>query len=315
MRPSPPFSVTRGSMTDQKKDILLSICLNGRNDNYGGRFKQRLEQSINYLAAQAERIKRLQDIEVVLTDWNSDVPLSDVLQLSAVAAEITRVIIVPPEIAKPHNHPGTAFHTTMSLNVGIRRSKGSYVCVMPGDVLIPQFALSQLLNLLDGKLDPPFDVPRSVMLVPRKLLPCEFDVTTNKLSDLDRNLLLIDSNLPLDPQHVGEVGGSGAIIVHSDMLRRFHGFNERLGGWGRSDVDFGIKANVDCPTISLSFYGITMYDFQLPARTLVEKFSRANDVSHFEFLPNNPQWGLPETVFQERKVVAAVPLRLATLST
>ncbi len=83
---------------------ILSICLSGRNDNYGYDFKRRFIRAMDFLAWSADRAGVPDKIEVVFTDWDSEVPLSKDIALTEKAAAMVRFIEVPPEIAKQMNH-------------------------------------------------------------------------------------------------------------------------------------------------------------------------------------------------------------------
>ena len=126
---------------DKKNEIILSICIVGRNDNYGKDFKRRLQQSVNFLAYSAEKAGVLSKIEILLTDWNSDIPLAEAVTFSPAAASIVKFIEVPLAIARKHNYGNTPFHTTKAINVALRRTSGKYVGMMPGDILISEFTL------------------------------------------------------------------------------------------------------------------------------------------------------------------------------
>jgi hypothetical protein len=45
--------------------------------------------------------RRAQDVEVLVADWGSDVPLRDVLRLTPAAAGLVSFILIPPELARP----------------------------------------------------------------------------------------------------------------------------------------------------------------------------------------------------------------------
>ena len=84
---------------EPQNEIILSICLIGRNDDYGKDFKRRLRQSMDFLAYSAEKAGVLDKIEVLLTDWNSDTPLVEAVTFSPAAAKMIKFIEVPPSVA------------------------------------------------------------------------------------------------------------------------------------------------------------------------------------------------------------------------
>ena len=156
------------------KKKTLSICLTGRNDNYSLDFNRRLEQLLNFLAYSAKKGNVLDAIEVVLTDWNSDVPLISELSLSKEACGLLKTVIVPPEIANNYNWKDTPFHGTNAINVAVRRSSGRFIAVMPGDILIPEFAITRLIKLLNKRDNDFYNPEETLFAIPIKNIPFSF---------------------------------------------------------------------------------------------------------------------------------------------
>ena len=72
-------------MFNFKKDLnsgkLLSLILCSRNDSYMGNSRWRLEVTLNLALINAKRANFLEDLEIIVSDWGSEIPLRDVLQL------------------------------------------------------------------------------------------------------------------------------------------------------------------------------------------------------------------------------------------
>src|SRR5437867_5978425 len=79
----------------------LSLILCSRNDEYMGNSRWRLETTLNYVATQVEALGRSKDVEVLVADWGSEVPLREVLRLTPAAAAIVSFMLIPAEIARP----------------------------------------------------------------------------------------------------------------------------------------------------------------------------------------------------------------------
>ena len=251
---------------------LLSVCLTGRNDDYGGDFSYRMSLSINCLADAAARIGRLDDVEVVVTDWNSKVPLANELTLTDNGAAITRFAYVPPEVAEPNNHPGSEFHTTRALNTGLNIARGRFMMVMPADVLIPKHPLGRLVSLLEGQVSVFFDIGRSLMLIPRYFVPREFAPPPHRTDMLEKYLFLNSYAFRKDSVFSPAVSSSaGAILFSRQVLETVGFFNEALGGCGCNDCDFGLRANAHFPSVDVSQLGIISYDIERMAATVLWK--------------------------------------------
>ena len=67
---------------------VLSLVLCSRNDRYMGNSRWRLETALNYVAGRVEALGREQDVEVLVADWGSEVPLREVLVLGPTATRI-----------------------------------------------------------------------------------------------------------------------------------------------------------------------------------------------------------------------------------
>jgi len=66
-------------MKNNEPKYLISFIFCGRNDNYLGYFKYRITTAINYLCRNVKKIGRLKDMEVIVVDWNSEIPLMQLI--------------------------------------------------------------------------------------------------------------------------------------------------------------------------------------------------------------------------------------------
>ena len=151
--------------------VLLSLCLSGRNDNYGFNFKRRFVQSMNFLAWSARKAGVEKQIEVVFADWNSEIPLSRVIRLSDGAAKMVRFLEIPPDLAARYNPSFSPFSQSVAFNAALRRAKGAYLGMMPADILLTSYALRNLIGILSGTIPVSFDPRAAVISVPRKNIP------------------------------------------------------------------------------------------------------------------------------------------------
>lgn len=284
------------------KNIILSICMMGRNDDYGKDFIRRFRQSMNFLAYSAKKAGVSGEIEVVFVDWNSDVPLSSTIELSQDAAGMVKFVIVPPEIAKEHNWENTPFHTTKAINVAARRANGKYIAFMPGDILLPYISIKNLFSVLSPGKDIPFKPEASMMGVERKCFPLYFrdDTLFTSNETIERIILLNSHFLREDKTPKGISSGFGMIIMHNSLQSKLRGMNETFGGWGASDTELGIRSNLSGPLINLSGFGIICYDFDAGKKMVNEKKERNNTKSITKISSlhvNSENWGLKDKDF------------------
>lgn len=283
--------MTTPKMSENKKEYLLSIVLCGRNDNYLGDFKYRITTAINYLCRNAKKIGRLNEIEVVVVDWNSETPLSKTLLLLPEACEVTKFIIVPPKIASEYNADGQVFHATCALNAGIRRAKAKFIMLIPADILITSTSLQNLLLLLEGKLDPVFDPKKTMLNIGRKLILWQTVKRKPSLDEWDRYLQLHNRHLVYYNDYPGLASGLGGILLSKRIWKKSRALLENLYGWGWSDIELGFRINQNYPSVDLSYFGVIAYDMQQRLEGKGNRYHNPHHVSYFHEA-GNIDWGL-----------------------
>ncbi|MHC9544298.1 MAG: glycosyltransferase family A protein [Vulcanimicrobiota bacterium] len=281
--------------------IILSICMSGRNDDYGKDFKRRFEQSMNFLAYSARKAGVLDNIEVLFTDWNSDISLAEVIGFSNEASRIVKFIIVPPDIAREYNYNNTPFHTTVSINTAIRRANGRFIAFMPGDVLVPEFTLDRLFRIIREETATFFDLHKSLLCIPRKLIPenfnDDFSWSGKDMNQISRSLVNMDFCLQSSYICPGDIGGSGMFVFDIAVVEELCGFDENFGGWGNSDHYFALEAGRKYPIVNLFGYGLFVYDFQPDNKFMTTKHERTNPIVPLGFRLKNESWGLYQHSF------------------
>ena len=74
---------------------LISLILCSRNDSYMGNSRWRLETSINLALLNAKDANFLDKLEIVVSDWGSEIPLSEVLNLVPEAKDRVKFVHIP----------------------------------------------------------------------------------------------------------------------------------------------------------------------------------------------------------------------------
>ncbi len=274
--------------TDRK---LLSIVTSGRNDNYMGNFIYRITTAINYLAYNLNKLGRLDDVEVVITDWGSDIPLSKVLSLTEEAAKICRFVYVPQALAKDIKPDG--FDPSTSANVSLRRSRGEYLMIFTSDLLAPSYSLNTLLLLLEGKLGIPFDVRNMFYFVSRYQIPWEIVQREPNLEEWNQYLLLNANDHVIDRGMSGMGKCGAALMMHRDIWYSCHGFDEKLNGWGWTDIDLTLRVTQLYAWMDIAGIGVRFYHMEHNRyRTLPPQELWNPRVINSEFVVNDEKWGL-----------------------
>lgn len=274
---------------------LLSLVIAGRDDDYTHDFRYRITTTLNYLARGLSQLQRLDDVEIVITDWGSNIPLVHSLALSKEAAEISRFIYVPSEVVRAAQCGNGNFHTSMSLNVGIRRSEGQFIFVGAADILITSQSLEALFLVLEGKRYPDICPAQTLFLCPRYDIPWQFVERQPGLEEWNRYLLLSGSELNYAYESLLAVcSGAGALLMHAELWDRARGIDESYAAYGYNDVDLGLRVTQLYPWIGLSSLGVNCYHMgHRPIGRRVEAVANVNALYYNKSIEaGNEDWGL-----------------------
>jgi hypothetical protein len=284
---------------------LLSICASGRDDDYDLDFKYRLTTTLNYITRNLVQLGRLNDVEILVTDWGSEVPLAESLALTPQAARICRFIYVPLAVIRAVHSGSEDFHITMAMNTGIRRARGEFVLQGAADTLIPRHSLEMILRVLDNSLGLSIRAEETFFLCPRYQIPWQFVERQPGLEAWDRYLLLSGSELNYENDSLlGICCGAGGFLMHRDLWQKARGFDERFRGWGFNDVDLGLRISQIYPWLGLSSLGVNFYHMgHRPAGQPVANPSPL--MYNWNVEVNGDGWGLGDYEFQEQRSGAA----------
>jgi hypothetical protein len=280
---------------------LLSMILIGRNDSYMGNFRYRLTTAINFLARGLAAIGRLDDVEILVTDWNSPQPLADAVPLTPDAARVCRFLVVRPEIAQAALAPGEVFNGACATNVALRRAGGRYLMLYDADSLTLPHSLRSLLDLLDGRLRLPVDVEHAYFYCGRHQIPWEIAQRQPTLQEWERYLVLHSGQLPPDSRSYGlGIFGIG-LMMHRALWLACRGYDESMHGWGWVDADLILRVTQRQPWIDLASIGMTVFHMEHSARDAGRRAGGARTGGghatnpyqvRLEYAANDADWGL-----------------------
>lgn len=297
---------------------LLSIVIVGRNDDYLGNYRYRLETCLDFLARNLRTLGRLNDVEVLFLDWNSpDKPISDVLQVSADAASILRIVVVPPEVAAARNLT-VSFFTTCAVNAGVRRSKGEFIMLADSDSMMPLPALKSLLEVLEGKL-PTFG-PKDELIypLPRYQIPGGIGARQPNVAAWEKILQRLMASRRKELPAGDCLGGfSAAQLMHRKLWWEFGGYSEVLDrAWGWSDNDLMLRVTQKYNWMDLGYYGVVAFHIEHHASTGNAHARDPNSINKmlvdYNPHPNAEDWGLgsitlPEHTLKGARAVSSTP--------
>lgn len=291
----------------------LTLATHGRNDNHMGNFKYRLSTCINSMARHLQGLGRLEDIEFLVTDWNSEVPLCEALPLSPEAARICRFVIVPPEVARAKHRPGQVYNVPCAMNVALRRAGGEFAAILCADTVFPGYSVRLLLELLDGRTPIPFRAEQCLFLFGRKRIPWDVVNREPGLDELEEYMLIEGGQAGLMRGLPGLGVSVSAQMMHSSIWRACRGFDEELSFWGWSDAELTLRVCQKYPWIEAMSLGIDSFELDhYAAQESALKVRRENPRRiHEGFSVNDEDWGLGSFALDIRgaeKRMAAVPV-------
>ena len=149
---------------------LLSLILCSRNDSYMGNSRWRLETSINLALLNAKNANFLDKLEIIVSDWGSEIPLSEVLNLVPEGKGGVKFVHVPPDIAKVEQKD-SKFPEVIALNAAARRSRGEYIGRIDNDTVVGADFFRKFEQLHKNNPTDELDLADSFLFVERKSVP------------------------------------------------------------------------------------------------------------------------------------------------
>jgi len=293
---------------------MISVILNGRNDNYGYNLHKRVSININCLAEMLTD----KDDEIIFVDCNTSNSLNTLPEaihdiLTPKAKSLIRVFRIRPETYRKYKrNSGLAILDSLSRNVGIRRSNQSNRWILSSTtdmVFVPKNKKSSLTeiasNLTDGFYElPRFDVPENLWI--------EFDrKNPDSIIDLLRNygdrlhLNIVKTNMP---EILYDAPGDFQLMLREQVFQ-IYGFNEEMVLTFHMDSNIAkrlfILNNFKTGTLVEYIYGYHLNHILSYSDSYSSK-PKENDVFKFWKNVSNPiitaqknTWGLPNEDIEE----------------
>ena len=276
---------------------LLSIATIARNDNYMGNSNWRLEVAINFLAIELDKLNRLKDVELIIVDWGSEIPLSTALTLNEHAQRIARFILVTRSVIDAIK-VDSDFPAIIALNAGIRRACGDFIIEGPADILFSERFFKRLFNILQGESRIETPVDKSLFIFNRKDIPLEIVNQNLTQTALAGYIEEYDSSLLPTPLHPYYLCPAGALMMHRNLWRESHAFDERLIHWGWADIDMVLRMRLRYFIADMSSDN-EMYLYHLDHYTPGFVRTKMSYPTINPFVVNNERWGLAEYILEE----------------
>lgn len=282
----------------------LSLILCSRNDAYMGNSRWRLQTTLNYVANQLETLGRMEDVEVLVADWGSEIPLREVLQLTPAAAQIVRFMLVPPVIAHALQKD-SPFPEVLALNAAARRARGTYIGRIDQDTLVGRYFLEVFFDLYDGRRHLAVSLNRALLYSNRHAIPYWFAVRCSAYCHVAKFIQLFGRGCRLEtlPNRDFWTYAVGIWLIHRDLWAECGGYDERFIYYNWMEVEMILRLRQRYSLIDLG--KIVDYDFyhldhrNPRARLTRRDFGQKANIFHLDpsapplpFDPNAEAWGL-----------------------
>ncbi len=296
----------QNSLPCQPVKTILSLIACSRNDHYMGNSRWRLQTALNYVAQSVQEVGREGDVEVLVTDWGSEVPLHMVLHLTPAAERLVTFIIVPPALAKELQGDST-FSEVIALNAVARHAKGQYVGRIDQDTLVGTRFIRTFFDLYEGKQKLDVPLKSALMLSNRRQIPYRFASRSPSFWEVDRLIRWFGRFLGGEMYHLPSRlfirSYVGIWLVHRNVWFECGGYDERMKYYNWMEVDMILRLKQRMYTL-VDFGKVVDYDLYhlehnppLPdqsfyANRKVNPRIDFENPPHLDFHPNSEDWGL-----------------------
>ena len=284
---------------------LISLILCSRNDSYMGNSRWRLETSINLALLNAKEANFLDKLEIVVSDWGSEIPLSEVLNLVPEAKGRVKFVHIPPDIAAVEQKD-SKFPEVIALNAAARRSCGEYIGRIDNDTVVGAEFFRKFAKLHENNPTSELDLKDSFLFVERKSVPYRISRLSLPLP-LTSSFIKFFSNF-FKVESAKDWGREfwwspvGIMMFHRDIWHATQGYDEKLIYWGWMEGDLALRLEQKHKIVEFSkFVGYDFYHLEHYSNLVEYKdrngtaTPRKKNEPKFEglnYCENSNDWGL-----------------------
>jgi hypothetical protein len=266
-----------------------------------GNSRWRLQTTLNYLAENVHVLGREEDVEILVTDWGSDVPLREVLLLSPAAARIVSFIQIPPEIARDLQKD-SPFAEVLALNAAARRAGGEYIGRIDQDTLVGRRFLEYFFDLYDGRQQLDVPLASALLFANQRMVPYRFCVRYPSFWAVEEFISGFGKFFKIEITSLRPfyAHGVGIWLAHRDLWHECGGYDERL--IYMNDMEINMIGRLMSRYEIVNLGRLVNYDFhhmehyhplKLRSSSTHRKVNPEHLFARTDILhPNGPDWGL-----------------------
>jgi len=231
-----------------------------------GNSRWRLETSINLALLNAKEIGLLDEIEIIVSDWGSEIPLSSVLSLVREAEGRVKFVHVPAKIAEKEQKD-SKFPEVIALNAAARRASGEYIGRIDNDTVVGKSFFQKFHDLAKREPNDELNLKDSFFFIERKSVPFRISRLSLPLSQIKRFIDFFQNWFKLET--ATEWGREfwwspvGIMMFHRDLWHATRGYDERLIYWGWMEGDLALRLGQKHEVVEFSkFVGHDFYHLE-----------------------------------------------------
>tara|TARA_B100001094_G_scaffold329325_1_gene391800 strand:- start:75 stop:1130 length:1056 start_codon:yes stop_codon:yes gene_type:complete len=209
-----------------------------------GNSRWRLETSINLALLHAKEADFLEQLEIIISDWGSEFPLSEVLSLVPEATGRVKFVHIPPELSQKEQKD-SKFPEVIALNAAARRATGDYIGRIDNDTIVGKEFYSKFVNCIDNKSNLWFKPEDVFMFVERRSIPYRISHKSFPLFYIENYLKWFGEKLKIESAREWGLpfwwSPVGIMIFHRKIWENAGGYDEKLIYWGWMEGDLALR--------------------------------------------------------------------------
>lgn len=270
-----------------------------------GNSKWRLETSINLSIIHAQEVGFLDNLEIIVTDWGSEIPLSSVLNLVAFAEKTVKFIHVSNSLAKSLQKD-SKFPEVIALNAAARKASGQYIGRIDNDTIVGPEFFEKFNRIACGEQSVWFEPSNAFMFIERRSIPYRYSSKSYPISYTYNYIKTYGSKLEIESARDWGYpfwwSPVGIMVFHKDIWKESRGYDEKLIYWGWMESDLALRLGKKCLLIDFKdvagnflyhlehYPSLTSYKDRNGPATPRQK--NKVKISGLNFTVNNENWGL-----------------------
>ncbi len=264
----------------------------------------RLAIALNSAAEAVRSTGREHDVEIILVDWGSTVPLREALYLTPAAAACVQFLYVSTEIIAEVSGD-SKYAEVLALNAAARRSRGAFIGRIDQDTVMNGDFVARLFDILEGLVPLPVAPEHAMFLSNRRQIPYRFASRSPSLWCTLRYVRWFGCRLPImfpQPPETFYQSYVGIWLLHRNLWHLARGLDEQMIYMNWMEVDMYLRLHPTYTLVNLGeLVGHRLYhlDHVHPFhgwhwRDTNRKTNPRRDFDHPppNGEPNGPDWGL-----------------------